>query len=126
VFPITSAEERSLTVMLRIFVQHKSRVQIILITALFCLMASCGNPTIVGKWRMSGGSGATVWEFSTNGSVFVGDIRGRYTFGDQNRIKIQTPFATSVYQLEISDDRMTLQEPGGSRLEFTRIKEAKR
>jgi hypothetical protein len=124
-FPITSAEERTLTVMLPIFVQHKSRLQIILTTALLCLMASCGNPTIVGKWRMSGGSGATIWEFSTSGSVFVGEIRGRYTFGDQNRIKIETPFATSVYQLEISADRMTLQEPGGAKLEFTRIKENK-
>jgi hypothetical protein len=75
---------------------------------------------------MSGGSGAAVWEFSSNSSVLVGDIRGRYTFGDQNRIKIETPFATSVYQLEISDDRMILQEPGGPKLEFTRIKEAKR
>jgi hypothetical protein len=71
---------------------------------------------------MSGGSGATIWEFSTSGSVFVGEIRGRYTFGDQDRIKIETPFATSVYQLEISADRMTLQEPGGAKLEFTRIK----
>ncbi len=64
-----------------------------------------------------------VWEFSTNGSVLIGDVRGRYTFGDQNRIKIETPFATSVYQMEISGDRMILQEPGGSKLEFTRIRE---
>jgi len=71
---------------------------------------------------MSGPENQTVWEFSSNGSVLVGDIRGRYKFGDQDRIKIETPFATSVYQLEISGDHMTLQEPGGSGLEFTRMK----
>jgi hypothetical protein len=75
---------------------------------------------------MSGSSSETVWEFSNNGSVLVGDVRGRYKFGDQDRIKIETPFATSVYQLEISGDHMTLQEPGGSKLEFTRIKEGRR
>jgi len=71
---------------------------------------------------MSGGSDATVWEFSGNGVVLVEGVRGRYRFGDQDRIKIETPFATSVYQLEISGDHMTLSEPGGSKLEFTKIK----
>ncbi|PYJ47988.1 MAG: hypothetical protein DME85_02640 [Verrucomicrobia bacterium] len=71
---------------------------------------------------MLGSSSATVWEFSKNGSVLIGDVRGRYRFGDKDRIKIETPFATSVYQLEISGDHMTLQEPGGAKLEFTGIK----
>jgi hypothetical protein len=89
-------------------------------------MTGCGNSTIVGKWNMSGTSGATVWEFSKNGSVLIGKVRGKYMFGDQKRVKIETPFATSVYQLEISGDRMTLREPGGPKLEFTRIKETQR
>jgi hypothetical protein len=72
---------------------------------------------------MSGGADATVWEFSKNGVVMVGDVRGVYKFGDQDRIKIQTPFATTVYQLKISGDHMILQEPGGPRLEFTRIRQ---
>ena len=73
------------------------------------------------------GSDMTVWEFKTNGAVLVGDMKGRYKFGDQDRIKIETPFATSVYQLEISGDHMTLREPGGSStLEFTRMKETRR
>jgi hypothetical protein len=93
--------------------------------AVLCTLTGCGNSSIIGKWRMSG-SDATVWEFSNNGSVLVGDVRGRYKFGDQDRIKIQTPFATSVYLVEISGDRLVLEEPGGSRLEFTRIKEARR
>jgi len=58
---------------------------------------------------MSGGSDAMVWEFSGNGAVLVGGVRGRYKFGDQDRIKIETPFATTVYQLQISGDQMILQ-----------------
>jgi hypothetical protein len=69
------------------------------------------------------GSDATVWEFKSNGAVLLGDVGGRYKFGDQDRIKIETPFATTVYQLQISGDQMVLQEPGGPKLEFIRIKE---
>ena len=89
-------------------------------------MAGCGNSSIVGKWRMSGAENQTVWEFSGNGSVLVGEVRGRYKFGDQHRIKIETPFAMTVYQLQISGDHMVLQEPGSPKLEFTRIRETQR
>jgi hypothetical protein len=85
-------------------------------------IAACGNSSIVGKWRMSG-SDATVWEFKSNGAVLLEDVSGRYKFGDQDRIKIETPFATTVYQLQISGDQMVLQEPSGPKLEFIRIKE---
>jgi hypothetical protein len=100
-------------------------LRIIAAVAFVCAMAGCESSTIVGKWRLIGGSNATLWEFSANGAVLVGEVRGRYKFGDQDRIKIETPFATSVYQVKISGDRMTLQEPGGSKLEFTRITEAR-
>ena len=86
-------------------------------------MSGCGNSSIVGKWRMAGTENQTVWEFSSNGSVLVGEVRGRFKFGDQDRIKIETPFSTTVYQVKISTDQLVLQEPGGSKLEFTRIKE---
>jgi hypothetical protein len=109
-----------------VFTRHKSGLKVVALGILLCLVASCGNAKIIGKWRMSGSSRETVWEFSKNGSVLVGDVRGRYRFGDQDRIKIETPFATSVYQLEISGDQMTLQEPGGVKLEFTRIQENQR
>jgi len=92
---------------------------------LLFVLAGCGNSSIVGKWRMSGAENQTVWEFSGNGSVIVGEVRGRYKFGDQNRIKIQTPFATTVYLVELSSDQLVLQEPGGSKLEFTRIREGR-
>ena len=107
------------------FYQPNYTLRVIISAALLCIVAGCGNPKITGKWRMSG-SDATVWEFKSNGAVLVGDVSGRYKFGDQDRIKIQTPFATSVYQLEISGDQMVLQEPGGSKLEFTRVTEAQR
>ena len=94
--------------------------------ALAFAIAGCGSSTIVGKWRLLGGSNAILWEFSANGAVLVGDVRGRYKFGDQDRIKIETPFATTVYQMTVSGDRMTLQEPGGSKLEFMRVRETQR
>jgi hypothetical protein len=75
---------------------------------------------------MSAAENQMVWEFSSNGSVLLGDVRGRYRFGDQDRIKIETPFATAVYQVKISSDQLVLQEPGGSRLEFRRVPETPR
>jgi hypothetical protein len=108
-----------------ILARHKSRLRIIALAVLLCALAGCGNPTIVGKWRTSADPGAVVWEFTKNGSVLVGTVRGRYQFGDQNRVKIETPFATSVYQMEIYGDRMILREASGSKLEFTRIRENK-
>src|SRR6516162_8313266 len=90
------------------------------------VLVGCGNSSIVGKWQMSGGENQIVWEFLSNGSVHVGDVAGRYKFGDQDRIKIETPFATTVYLVTLSSDQLVLQEPGGSKLEFTRMKEAQR
>ena len=101
--------------------QSTSSLRIIALTTLLFAIPACGNSSIVGKWRMSGGSDATVWEFKSNGAVLVGGVSGRYKFGDQDRIKVETPFATTVYQLKISGDQMVLQEPGGSKLEFTRL-----
>jgi len=63
-----------------------------------------------------------IWEFSDDGSVLMGSNRGRYTFGDNNRIKIETSIATSVYQIELVGDKMTLKEPSGSKLVLTRVK----
>src|SRR5262245_51169304 len=90
---------------------------------LLLIMTGCGNSSIDGKWRMSGNENQTVWEFSSNGSVQVGEVRGKYKFGDQGRIKIETPFATTVYLVQLSSDQLVLQEPGGSKLEFTRVRE---
>lgn len=105
--------------------QSKCGFRIIALAILLFAIADCGNSSIIGKWRMTG-SNATVWEFSSNGVVLVGDVRGRYKFGDQDRIKIGTPFATTVYQMKLSGDQMTLEEPDGSKLEFTKISETQR
>jgi hypothetical protein len=101
------------------------RVRLLLVPSLAVLlfvMAGCGNSSIVGKWRMSGTENQTVWEFSGNGSVLVGEVRGRYKFGDQNRLKIETPFATTVYVMNLSNDQLVLQDLTGSKLEFTRVR----
>jgi hypothetical protein len=108
------------------FSQSRSPLQIIVGIGLLFAMTGCGNSSVVGKWRLMGGSNAILWEFSANGVVLVGDVRGRYKLGHEDRIKIETRFATAVYQMKISGDRMTLQELGGSKLEFTRMKETDR
>jgi hypothetical protein len=92
------------------------------LAVLLFVMAGCGNSSIVGKWRMSGSENQTVWEFSGNGFVLVGEVHGRYKFGDQGRMKIETPFATTVYLVTLSNDQLVLQELGGSKLEFTRVR----
>ena len=109
-----------------VFPRRACRLLVLASAILLFVMAGCGKSSIVGKWRMSGAENQMVWEFSTNGSVLVGEVRGRYKFGDQKRIKIETPFATSVYLVNISGDQLVLQEPGGSKLEFTRIREQPR
>src|SRR5919198_5859119 len=109
---------------MRLFVRgrYQAASSIVVLALFLGAIAGCQkNREIVGKWRLAGGAGETVWEFSRNGSVRIGNVQGRYRFGDQGRIKIETPFATSVYLPEISGDRMILREPDGPKLEFTRI-----
>ena len=106
-----------------IFTRHKPRLVIIAFAVFLCAMFGCENSSqIVGKWRTSGGANAMVWEFSKDRSVLIGQMRGRYSFGDRSRVKIETPFATFVYQMELSGDHMILREPNGSKLAFTRIR----
>lgn len=96
------------------------------LAVLLFVMAGCGNSSIVGKWRLSGADNQTVWEFLSNGSVLVEEVRGRYKFGDHDRIKIETPFSTTVYVVSLSSDQLVLQDLGGSKLEFTRVREGQR
>jgi hypothetical protein len=107
-----------------IFALHKSRLVIVASAVLLCATAGCESSyrDIVGKWRAAGDSSAMVWEFSKDGSVLMGNTRGRYSFGDRDRVKIETRFGTSVYQMEFSADRMILKDPNGSKLEFTKLK----
>jgi hypothetical protein len=90
-----------------------------------CFLPGCGGAShqIVGSWRIGDDSTAMVWEFSNDGSVLMGTNRGRYSFGDNNRIKIETSMATSVYQMELVGDKMTLKDPNGSKLVLTKVKQ---
>jgi hypothetical protein len=108
------------------FSQSKLGLCTIASIILLFVMTGCGNSSIVGKWRLSGAENQTVWEFSGNGSVLVGEVRGRYKLGNQDRIKIETPFATTVYLMTLSGDQLVLEEPGGSKLEFTKVREGQR
>jgi hypothetical protein len=91
---------------------------------LLFLFASCGGPEkqIVGKWKTANGSSEAIWEFFGNGTLNNDGAPGRYTFGDNKRIKIQTQSATFIYQFEIQNDAMTWIASNGSRTEFARVK----
>jgi hypothetical protein len=96
------------------------------VTALLALLftlVSCDSKErqIVGKWKVVGDPSGSIWEFAANKSVDMAGRKGKYTFGDQGRVKVQTQFATFVYQLSISSDRMTLTEPNGTRTELERV-----
>jgi hypothetical protein len=101
---------------------HSFRPGKTLLTILLCSIIGCGGPaSIVGKWRNSSDPSAIIWEFRKDGLVLIGNTRGRYSFGSGHRVKIETPFAAAVYQIELSSDQMILKDPNGSRLEFARI-----
>jgi hypothetical protein len=103
---------------------NKSSLAVIASALLLWALAGCGSSQdeIVGKWRSVGNSGGMIWEFSKDSSVLMGSTRGKYSFGDRDRVKIQTPFGTSVYQMELSEDHLVLKDPLGSKVEFTRQK----
>jgi hypothetical protein len=104
------------------FSLHKSASVTIALTVVLYTLGGCGSSRdIVGKWRMSGDSNAIVWEFFDNGSVQIGESKGRYRL-DRDRLKIEQGFATSLYQMEFSDDRLILRDTNNSKLEFTRVK----
>ena len=94
---------------------------LVLSVAVLALNA-CDNSRkqILGKWKTQ--SGDVVWEFSGNGNFSNGSTTGRYRFGDNNRLKIQTTAATFVYQLEYQGDRMIWKDPNGSKMELIKIK----
>jgi hypothetical protein len=98
--------------------------RVVLALLAIVLMTSCGGAQtdIVGRWKVVGDTNAGVWEFASNKGVDMNGRKGKYTFGDQNRLKVQTQFATFVYQLELSGDRMTLTEPNGTKTELERVR----
>jgi hypothetical protein len=100
------------------------RIALAAIILIGLILCSCGGPRrdLVGKWRSAGEANTTIWEFSSNGGVTIGSTQGRYSFGDRDRIKIETGSSTAVYELELTGDRMMLKDFRGSKNEFVRVK----
>jgi hypothetical protein len=98
-------------------------LRIAAVAILFALVA-CGGikGQIIGQWKVTSDTSGLVWEFAENGVVTSGDMRGKYSLGDRNRLKIQTPFATFVYEVKLAGNRMTWKNLSGSQTELTRVK----
>lgn len=95
----------------------------LLIAALALPSCDSSRKQIVGKWRVEGGTAEVVWDFHANGAVTTSSgAPGRYSFGDNKRLKIQTPSATFVHQIEIQGDRMTWRDMSGTVTQLTRVK----
>jgi hypothetical protein len=92
--------------------------------ALTALLTACGGDQsrIVGRWKVAGGGDNAVWEFASNKGVDMHGRKGKYTLGDQGRLKVQTSSATFVYQLQLAEDRMTLTDPTGAKIQLERVK----
>jgi major membrane immunogen (membrane-anchored lipoprotein) len=75
-----------------------SRSFVLLAVAIAMLTSCAKSDSVVGKWQTSGSDSPITWEFADNGAVTQGTTRGRYTLGDDKRLKIETPFAKSVYR----------------------------
>ena len=104
--------------------RHRIILLSVAIVAVFLSLAGCGKPEdqIVGRWKVSSDTSELVWDFAKDGTVTSGDIKGRYSFGTLRRMKLQTPFATFIYHVEIADDKMTWVNANGTKTELTRLK----
>ena len=96
----------------------------LLVAALLLVAAGCDKTKakMVGKWKIGEEPNVTIWEFHQNGAAVSGNIRGKFVMGDQSRVRIQTPSATFVYQVEFpSENQMVWNDPNGTRMELTRV-----
>jgi hypothetical protein len=94
------------------------------VLAILFAFASCDQSRrqIVGKWKVVGGSSDVVWDFAANGAVTTPGAPGRYSFGDNNRLKIETGSATFVHQMEFVGDHMIWKDLNGTKTELERVK----
>jgi hypothetical protein len=102
---------------------QRARTALALLCCVFVLV-SCNDPQtqIAGRWKVTSDTSGLVWDFVENGVVSSGDMKGRYSFGASKQMKIQTPFATFVYQVDFAGDKMTWKNANGSVTELTRVK----
>lgn len=100
-----------------------SRSAVLALLLLALVACDSSRKQIVGKWKTASGAEEMVWEFSPGGAVTMGGTPGRYSFGDNQRLKIETRAATFVYQIEFTgSDRMTWTNPSGAKTELQRVK----
>jgi hypothetical protein len=98
------------------------------VATLCCLLigiiAGCGGPRrdVLGKWRPANDPTGVQWEFAEGGALSIGKTRARYSFGDRERMKVETGSSTAIYQVEVAEDRLLLTDPTGSKLNFVRVK----
>ncbi|MGI8820739.1 MAG: hypothetical protein ACR2ID_07735 [Chthoniobacterales bacterium] len=99
------------------------RSRALLLSALLCVFAGCDRTgqQLSGRWQVEGGNNPLVWEFSPGGGAKMGRTAARYTLGDGERLKIQTPSATFVYKMRIAGDTMTWADPNGSQTTLKKI-----
>jgi hypothetical protein len=97
--------------------------QLVCSLLLVLAVSACDRPAdrVVGKWKVNGDASGAIWEFSKNGTVKTPNASGKYTFGDRSRLKIQTQFATFVYEVDVTGDTMKWRDPNGSTTELTRV-----
>jgi hypothetical protein len=103
----------------------RTALAIVSLLTLCFAVSSCDSSQkqIVGKWRVEGGAADVVWEFQPNGTVVTSSgAPGRYSFGDNNRLKIQTSAATFVHQIELRGDEMTWRDMSGGVTRLSRVK----
>ncbi len=102
-------------------VRRASFLAVVLSVLFLAVGCNSSRKQIAGKWQVEGGSNAVTWEFQPNGVVNMGATEGRYTFGDQERIKIQMPAAVFVYEMELKDNVMTWRAPNGTSTTLKRV-----
>lgn len=94
------------------------------VLSFFLLLAAAGcddaGSRIVGKWQAEGAM-PVVWEFSKSGAVTTSSGPGNYSFGSSKRLKIQTQFATFIYEVEFAGDTMKWRDPNGILTELKRV-----
>ena len=96
-----------------------------LMTLFMAIVACGGGNSIVGKWSQPGGS--LVTEFTSDGKIILSEsgqaITGTYTLkGNLLTGTIAEMGAPVTVTYSISGDKLTIIDPSGESIEYTRVK----